>query len=50
MYKYSNNLSLECIAQVYLRNDSIHKNNTRGCQLLRVPLGSKTFSSLSTRI
>ena len=50
MYKYSNHLLPECIAQLYLRNDSIHEHNTRGCQLLRVPLESKTFSSLSARI
>ena len=50
MYNYSNHLLPECIAQLYLRNDSIHEHNTRGCQLLRVPLESKTFSSLSARI
>ena len=50
IYKYSNHLLPECIAQLYLRNDSIHEHNTRGCQLLRVPLESKTFSSLSARI
>ena len=44
MYKYTNHLLPECIAQLYLRNDSIHEHNTRGCQLLRVPLESKTFS------
>ena len=50
MYKYSNHLLPECIAQLYLRNDSIHEHNTRGSQLLRVPLRSKTFSSLSGKI
>ena len=50
MCKYFNNLLPECIAQLYLRNDSIHEHNTRGSQPLRVPLGSKTFSSLSARI
>ena len=50
MYKYSNNLLPECIAQLCLKNDSIHEHNTRGCQLLIVPLDSKTFSSLSARI
>ena len=50
MYIYSSNLLPECIAQLYLRNDSIHEHNTRGCQLLRVPLGSKTFTNLSARI
>ena len=50
MYKYSNHRLPECIAQLYLRNDSIHEHNTRGSQVLRVPLGSKTISSLSARI
>ena len=50
MYKYSNHLSPKCIAQLHLRNDSIHEHNTRGSQLLRVPLGSKTFSSFSAWI
>ena len=50
MYKYSNNILPECIAQLYLRNDGIHEHKTRGSQLLRVPLGSKTFSCLSARI
>ena len=50
MYKYFNHLLPECIAQLHLRNDSIHEHNTRGSQLLRVPLGSKTLSSLSVRI
>ena len=50
MYEYSNHLLPEYIAQLYLKNDSIHEHNTRGCQLLRVPLDSKTFSSLSARI
>ena len=31
-------------------DDSIHEHNTRGSQLLIVPLDSKTFSSLSARI
>ena len=47
---YPNYLSPECIAQLYLRNDSIHEYNDRECQLLRAPLGLKTFSSLSARI
>ena len=50
MYKYSDHLLPECIAQLYFRNDGIHEHNTRGFQLLRVLLGSKTFSSLSARI
>ena len=36
MYKYSNNLLPECISLLYLRNDSIHEHNTRGCHKLRV--------------
>ena len=36
MYKYSLNLLPECIAHLYLRNDSIHEHNTRGCHELRV--------------
>ena len=31
VYKYSLNLLPECIAHLYLRNDSIHEHNTRGC-------------------
>ena len=50
MYNYSNNLLPECITQLYLRNYSIHEHNTRRSQVLIVPLGSKTFSSLSARI
>ena len=51
MYKYSNHLLPECIAQLYLRNDSIHEHNTRGCQLLRVPLDSKpSVACMSARI
>ena len=34
MYKYSLNLLPECIAHLYLRNDSIHEHNTRGCHEL----------------
>ena len=52
MYKYSSNLLPECIAQLYLRNYSNNEHNTRGSQLLRVhvPIGSKTFTNLSSRI
>ena len=50
MYKYSNNLLPECIALLYLRNDSIHEHNTRRCHQLRVLTGAKTFSNISTRI
>ena len=45
MYKYSNNLLPECII-LYLRNDSIHEHNTRGCHQLRVLTGAKTFSNI----
>ena len=31
MYKHSYNLLPESIAQLYLRNDSIHEHKTRGC-------------------
>ena len=41
---YSLNLLPECIAHLYLRNDSIHEHNTRGCHELRVLPGAKTFS------
>ena len=50
MYKYSNNLLPECISLLYLRNDSIHEHNTRGCHQLRVLHGAKTFSNISARI
>ena len=38
MYKYSLNLLLECIAHLYLQNDSINEHNTRGCHELIVLL------------
>ena len=50
MYKYSLNLLPECIAHLYLRNDSIHEHNTRGCHELRVLPGAKSFSNISARI
>ena len=50
MYKYSNNLLPESIAHLYLRNDSIHEHNTRGCHELRVLHGAKTFSNISARV
>ena len=46
IYKYSNNLLPECISLLYLRNDSIHEHNTRGCHQLRVLHGAKTFSNI----
>ena len=50
MYKYSNNLLPECISILYLRNDSIHEHNTRGCHQLRVLHGAKTFNNISARV
>ena len=50
MYKYSLNLSPECIAYLYLRNDSIHEHNTRGCHKLRVLPDAKTLSNKSAQI
>ena len=50
MYKYSLNLLPECIAHLYLRNDSIHEHNTRGCHELRVLPGAKTFANISARV
>ena len=49
MYKYSSNLLPECIAHLYLLNDSIREHNTRGCYELRVLPGSKTLSNISAR-
>ena len=50
MYKYSLYLLPECIAHFYLRNDSIHEQNTRGCIELRVLSGAKTFANISARV
>ena len=49
-YSYSLNLLPECIAHLYLRNDSIHEHNTRGCHELRVLPGAKTFTNISARV
>ena len=46
MYKYSLNLLPECIAHLYLRNDSIHEHNTQGCHELRVLTGAKTIANI----
>ena len=46
MYTCSLNLLPECIGHLYLRNDSIHKHNTRGCHELSVLPGAKTFSNI----
>ena len=52
MYKYHNNNLLPCpFSQLYAKNDSIHNHNTRCCNLLRVPHGSKSFfTSVSAQI
>ena len=50
MYKYSLHRLPECIAHLYLGNDSIHEHNTRGCHKLRILPGAKTFSNISARI
>ena len=50
MYKFNNNLLPNCLSQLYERTDSVHHHNTRGCQLLRVPTGIKTFSNMSARV
>ena len=46
MCKYSNNLLPECILLLYLRNNSIHEHNTRGCHQLRVLHGQKLSVTL----
>ena len=50
MYKYHNNLLPCLISQLYAKNDSMHDHNTRCSNLLRVPIGSKSFTSVSARI
>ena len=50
MYKYHNNLLPCSISQLYAKNDSIYDHNTRCSNLLRVPIGSKSFTSVSGRI
>ena len=53
MYKYHNNLLPCSISQLYAKNDTIHDYNTkctRCSNLLRVPIGSKSFTSVSARI
>ena len=44
MYKCHNNLLPCSISQLYAKNDSIHDHNTRRSNLLRVPIGSKSFT------
>ena len=50
MYKFNDNLSPNCLSQLYERADSVHDHNTRGCQLLRVRTGTKTLSNMSARV
>ena len=50
MYKYSLNLLPECIAHLYLRNDSIHVHTTRGYHELGVLPGAKIFGNIGARI
>ena len=50
MYKFNNNLLPNCLSQLYERTNSVHHHNTRGCQLLRVPTCTKTFSNMSARV
>ena len=50
MYKFNNNLLPNCLSQLYERTGSVHDHNTRGCQLLRVSTGTKTFSNMSARV
>ena len=40
----------ECIAHLYLRNDSIHEHNTRGCHELRVLPGAKSFTNIHVSV
>ena len=50
MYKYHNNLLPCSISQLYAKKDSIHDHNTRCSNLFRVPIGTKSFTSVSTQI
>ena len=50
MHKFNNNLSVNCLSQLYERTDSVHDHNTRDCQLLRVQTSTKTFSNMSVRV
>ena len=45
MYKYCSNLLPECIAHLYLRNDSLSMST-----IVRVLPGAKTFSNMSAQI
>ena len=50
MHKFNNNLSVNCLSQLYERTDSVHDHNTRDCQLLRVQTSTKTSSNMSVRV
>ena len=50
MYKFNNNLLPNCLSQLYERTGNVHDHNARGCQLLRVSTGTKTFSNMSARL
>ena len=43
-------INVAAYSQLYMRNDNIHEHYTRGCELFRVPPGSKPFSTFSARI
>ena len=50
MYKFNNNLLPNGLSQLHEKTDSVHDHNTRGCQLFRVPTGTKTLSNMSARV
>ena len=50
MYKFHNNFLPNSLSQLYERTNSVHDHNTRGCQLLRVPMGTKMVSNMSVRV
>ena len=50
MYKFHNNLLPNSLSQLYERTNSVHDHNTRGCQLLRVPTGTKIVSNMFVRV
>ena len=39
-----------CLTQLYEGTDSVQDHTTQGCQILRVPTGTKTFSNMSARV
>ena len=49
-YKFNNSLLPNCLPKLYERTDSVHDHNTRGCQRLKVPTATKTFSNMSARV